>query len=409
MAPRFPRRLVLSGLGATLAAPALAAEPPRDIEGAMDFDEVWRTLDERYGFFHLKATDWNKARALYRPRAIACEDLDSFREVIRQLTAELYDPHTHVNDLPDGAQRTPPFDIWAEWHGGAAMVFDVRDASPAKTAGVRPGDRILKADGVEIGAATAAQAPRCLTRPDPEAQDYALRAAVAGHRARPRTIQVSRGGRTLDLTILATPLPDEPALSFRRLDGGFGYIRVSTFADDKAVEAWDQALAALKDTSGLIVDARRNGGGDTAVARPMMGRLIKQKTRYAYMRRREGRGLSAPWQEFVEPRGPFTYEAPVVVLTDRWSASMAEGFPMGLHGMGRARVVGTPMMQLGAAVFDCRLDRTGVNVQYSGEPVYDAMDRPRWLMRPDVEVTPSPTGEDVILAAGVRELARLTA
>jgi carboxyl-terminal processing protease len=126
------------------------------------------------------------------------------------------------------------------------------------------------------------------------------------------------------------------------------------------------------------------------------------------MRRRQGRGLSAPWQEYVEPRGPFTYESPVVVLTDRWSASMAEGFPMGLHGMGRARVVGTPMMQLGAAVFPCLLDRTGVNVQYSGEPVYDAQDRPRWLMRPDVEVTPSPTGEDVILPAGLKELSRLT-
>jgi carboxyl-terminal processing protease len=97
----------------------------------------------------------------------------------------------------------------------------------------------------------------------------------------------------------------------------------------------------------------------------------------------------------------------VVVLTDRWSASMAEGFPMGLHGMGRARVVGTPMMQLGAAVFDCRLDRTGTDIQYSGEPVYDAMDRPRWLMRPDVEVTPSPAGDDNVLAAGVKELVRL--
>ena len=66
----------------------------------------------------------------------------------------------------------------------------------------------------------------------------------------------------------------------------------------------------------------------------------------------------------------------MVVLTDRWSASMAEGFPMGLHGMGRARVVGTPMMQLGAAVFPPARPHGGAH-QYSGEPVYDAQDRPR--------------------------------
>jgi carboxyl-terminal processing protease len=403
------RRLLIGALAAATTCPALAAQPPREIVAAMDFDEIWRTLDERYCFFHLKATDWRKARSLYRPQAIAADSVDGFREVIRRLLAELYDPHTHVNDLPDGAQRTPPFDIWAEWRGGKAMVFDVRGDSPAQTAGLRPGDRLLKAGDLDIAAASAAQRPLCLQRPDPEADDYALRAAVAGRRARPRTLQIERAGRVIDLEIKATPIPQEPALSSKRLDGGFGYIRISTFGDEKMIEAWDRALVELRESRGLILDARCNGGGDTAIARPMMGRLVKARTRYAYMRRREGHGLSQPWQEFVEPRGPFTYAAPVVVLTDRWSASMAEGFPMGLHGMGRARVVGTPMMQLGAAVFPCLLDRTGVNTQYSAEPVYDAQDRPRWLMRPDVEVAPSAAGEDVILAAGLKELARLTA
>src|SRR4051812_44010762 len=98
------RRLMTSLAAAAMAGPTLAAEPARDIMAAMDFDELWRTLDERYCFFHLKATDWAKARAFYRPRAIASQDMDGFREVVRQLLAELYDPHTHVNDLPEGAQ-----------------------------------------------------------------------------------------------------------------------------------------------------------------------------------------------------------------------------------------------------------------------------------------------------------------
>jgi carboxyl-terminal processing protease len=121
------------------------------------------------------------------------------------------------------------------------------------------------------------------------------------------------------------------------------------------------------------------------------------------MRRRAGRGLSAPWTEWVEPRGPFTYDRPVIVLCDRWSASMAEGFPMGMRGLGRARIVGTPMMQLGAAVFPLRLDRTGFELQYSAEPVYDVADRPRWQLQPDVLV---PDGAD-ILAAGLAEARRM--
>lgn len=134
----------------------------------------------------------------------------------------------------------------------------------------------------------------------------------------------------------------------------------------------------------------------------MMGRFVAEARPYAYMRRREGASLSDRWVETVEPRGPFTYRGPVVVLTSRWSASMAEGFPMGMKDIGRATIVGTPMMGLGAGVFPLRLDRTGLQLQYSAEPVYDTNDRPRSFFRPDVEVS----GGADILAAGLSVLER---
>jgi carboxyl-terminal processing protease len=163
---------------------------------------------------------------------------------------------------------------------------------------------------------------------------------------------------------------------------------------------WPSSFAL--DTPRLIIDLRQNGGGDTAVARPIMGRFITARKPHARMRRREGDHLSDGWTETADPRGPFTHTAPVVVLTTRWSARMAEGFPMGMRGLGRATIVGTPMMRVGAAVFPLRLDLTGIELQYSAEPVYDVHDQPRWLLRPDIEVAPR---ED-ILAAGVALLQR---
>ncbi len=134
-----------------------------------------------------------------------------------------------------------------------------------------------------------------------------------------------------------------------------------------------------------------------------MGRFITAAKPYAKMRRRDGRALGAFWTEIVEPRGPFTYAKPVVVLCDRWSASMAEGFPMGMRAICGAGIVGTPMMGLSAAVFPLRLDRTGIDGQYSAEPVYDVEGRPRSAFLPDVIV---PDGKD-ILAAGTAELRRI--
>ena len=123
------------------------------------------------------------------------------------------------------------------------------------------------------------------------------------------------------------------------------------------------------------------------------------------MRRRSGQGvgLTDPWTEYVDPQGPFTYEKPVVVLQNHWSASMAEGFPMGMKGIGRAVTVGTETMGLGAAVFPLRLDRTGISINYSAEPVYDVKCTTRGKLKPDV---PTPPGAD-ILAAGIKELKRL--
>lgn len=73
---------------------------------------------------------------------------------------------------------------------------------------------------------------------------------------------------------------------------------------------------------------------------------------------------------------------------------------MGMRGIGRAVIVGTPMMRVGAAVFPLRLDRTGLELQYSAEPVYDVLDRPRWLLDPDIVVK----GGGDILATAVTTL-----
>ena len=398
------RRRFCAAAAAVIALPAAA--PPRDTIFADDFDELWTTLAARYCYFGDKATDWLRVRQLYRPRAVAAADGDAFAEVVRQVLAELYDAHTHLSDPADGTPRWPPYDLLVAADGGAAKVVAVRAASAAALAGINFGDRITAVDGVPVAEATARQLPRCLRRPDPAAAAHALNVALAGRRGTARRLTLISGDRpprTVDLPLLAAPpLPD---LGFERLDGGIGLITIRSFGDSATVAAFDAALVALREAPGLIIDVSDNGGGDTAVARPIMGRFITATKPYATMRRRSGAGLSAPWTEYVAPRGPFTYPAPVVVLAGPWSGSMAEGFPMGMKGIGRARVVGQPMMGLGAAVFGLRLDRTGIAAQYSAEPVYDIHGVARSRFQPDVPVA----ADGDRRAAGRAELARMIA
>lgn len=398
----FLTRRAFCGAGIALAAtPGWAAEPLHDVTFVEDFDELWRTLGERYCFLTDKQTDWDRVRSFYRPMALAAEDNAAFTDVVRRVLAELYDAHTHLSDPPDGAPRWPLFDLLAERAGDMVRIAAIESGSVAADAGLKIGDRIIAIDGRPIETVIRDLMPKCLVEPDPAADAYTINVAVAGYRGKARLLSVSStGGTSRTVPLPIKKWPDLPDVESRMLPGGIGYIVIRSFSDTATADSFDEALANLRDASGLIIDVRENGGGDTAVARPIMGRFIGERKAYAIMRRRAGAGLSAPWTEYVDPKGPFTYSKPVVVLTSHWSGSMAEGFAMGMRDIGRATVVGTKMMGLGAAVFPIRLDRTGIQAQYSGEPVYDTKDRPRWQFVPDVEVV---DGSD-ILAAGIAEV-----
>lgn len=397
------RRSVLGGALAFAAAPALAREPERDVSFAQDFDEMWRTLAERYCFFGEKATDWTKVRSVYRPQAIAAPSWEAFAHVLKRALAELYDPHTTLRNGPDGLARVPPFDLMVARAPGGLRVTAVQADSAAMDAGIAIGDLLTAIDGTPVDTAIRAAALRCLRRPDPAADAFVIGSVAAGRRAMPRRFSVRRGDAPArDVALPLKQRGERPDVAHQLLADGIGLIAIRSFSDDAAIAAFDAALTAFRDAPALLIDVRGNGGGDTAVARPIMGRFITARMPYAYMRRRAGAGLGERWTEYVEPRGPFTYTRPVIVLCDHWSGSMAEGFPMGMRGLGRATIVGTPMMGLGAAVFPLRLDRSGIDLQYSAEPVYDVRDRPRWTMRPDVVV---PDGTD-ILAAGIVEAKR---
>lgn len=415
------RRNLLRGsaaLAATHAFPASllqAAGSGQPVSFVRDFDNLWQTLAKQYCFFGEKQTDWNAVRLLYRPQAMAARTRDELANVLGRVLAEVYDAHTYLRQVrghPLGSsyfdsQRSPYFDLWVEpKEGTLALVTSVRDGSAAADAGILPGDVITAIDGRPIGELAARFMPRCLVKPDPEALAFALNLAVSGRRQQPRTVIIGSGigsERQVDLPLKETV--QRPDFESRQLTEGFGCIVIRSFANMAMVAQFDAALLAFRDTPGLIIDVRENGGGDTAIASPIMGRFITEPKPYALMRSRKGDGLSAAWTEMVHPRGPFTYNAPVVILTSRWSASMAEGFPMGMRGLGRATIVGTPMMRVGAAVFNKLLKHSRIRYQYSAEPVYDVEGQPRWLLEPDVLVR----GDEDTMAVGITCLRRAVA
>ena len=379
--------------GATSPAPAQT--------GTTDADLLWSFVKHHYAYLDAKQTDWDAAGRYYRAKyASAGGDRARFG-VLEAMLDELYDAHSHLDSNYADSWRLPAFNVWAQPRDGRIVITDVR---PGTALEPLLGSEILAIDGRPPSAAIAARLPRFLRHPDPAATQWALLSALSGRHDTPVRITIRDGSGVRDVQIAAAGNPSGPSqpVTSRRVENDVGVIGITSFGDASTVAAFDKALAGFHDTKALVIDVRENSGGDTDVTLPIMGRFLARRKQYAWMARREGKSLGPRWPEFIDPRGPWTYRGKVVVLVDRWTESVAEGFAMGLQETRGAIVVGTPMAGLGAAVLKTHLPQNDVDVQISAEPVYSLDGRPRSVFQPTIPIDLTQArGVDPIFAAGL--------
>ena len=396
-----PKRLVwLLALAAAPAvcAPAVRAQAPPDSAAfGADFDAMWTFVADDYAYPERVVADWPAVRRLYRPEAVAAPTRRAFVGVLERALAELADAHAHLGtNTPESPRLVPSgSDVRAEWNEvevgiREAFVRDVRAGSEAERTGLLPSARIDSLDGRSIREATDARLPRTRTRVDEATDNWALNAALAGRHGRPVRLVLS-DGQSLTFTPGETQLPDG-LLTFEVRPDSIGVVRIlNSLGDARLIAAWDSALVALRGTRGLILDLRDTpGGGNTVVARGLMGRLVADERPYQrHERPSEERetGVRHTWLELVSPRGPFTYTAPVAVAVGPWTASMGEGIAIGLDGMCRAAVTGLPMAGLLGALGETRLPNTGIVVRIPTERLTHVEGYPREAFMPSLHHT----------------------
>lgn len=187
----------------------------------------------------------------------------------------------------------------ADSEGYICVVAPIED-TPAAKAGIRPGDRITKVDGVSYSGAQLDEAVQKMRGP-------------AGQTV---TLTVLRDGKEKEYTMKRANIVMQTVKS-ELLDGDIAYIRITSFekntAEDFRKALRDFEVAGVK---GLIVDLRDNPGGlvDSAVA--VADELLPAGT-VAYTQNRQGD------KEYYKTKGSGT-NLPYVLLINGGSASASE-------------------------------------------------------------------------------------
>ncbi|MBS9775354.1 S41 family peptidase [Candidatus Gracilibacteria bacterium] len=136
------------------------------------------------------------------------------------------------------------------------MIFE---GSGAKEAGLQKGDIVTKANNIDIVDMDLTEAIEKIKGP-------------AGTKV---TLEIIREGKFEPFSVEVTRKKiDIPSVEHKKLDNNIGYIKINTFGEHTANDVV-KSLVELKDTKGLIIDLRNNGGGYLESAGAILSNFIE--------------------------------------------------------------------------------------------------------------------------------------
>ncbi|UCC72375.1 MAG: S41 family peptidase [Gemmatimonadota bacterium] len=281
------------------------------------FQEVVRTISDRY--------------------VEEVEPADLYDMAVEGLIDELGDPHTTLLRPEDYSQLRL---TTTGNYGGLGIRIDERDGwitvvqtlpnTPADRAGLRPGDRLIEADGVSMADWTPDEAVRVLRGP----------------KGAPVDLKIVRFGvpDPIPVRIVRDEIHVEYVTSFM-YDDEIGYVLHQQFSANSAEEI-RSAIRALQQqgASALILDLRDNPGGLLEEGVAVSDLFLKGGAEVVETRSR----IPDQNETYFADRRPVDPDLPVVVLVNVYSASASEIVAGALQDHDRALVLGTPTFGKGS-------------------------------------------------------------
>jgi carboxyl-terminal processing protease len=360
-----------------------------DAEKICGLAEFWKEASYNFAYFdHTPDLDWDAAFREYVPKVIATKSTKEYYRVMMKFAALLKDGHTGVyppKELmgPDQYDRAP---ISARPIGRQVFVTNVEkrllDTVPL-------GSEILAVDGIPTQtylleqvipfvssstehalweAAVIGWAPLgfglAVGEPGSEVI-FSIRTSAGEKRNVRMTRDAEKRAAAGQLEMMTEDsLMPKTLLDNRWLEQGVLYVALNSFGDGQIVDRFkNQVVPELAKAKGVILDIRRNGGGNTPYATAILDYFVDQPLRGPAWTTREhvatykawasigdanyaryGKGAVWKENEYMEfkPSSVPKFLGPVVVLISCYTGSAAEDFVIFVDGLANFTTVGEP-------------------------------------------------------------------
>lgn len=322
--------------------------------------KAWAEVKYNFANFDLVPNlNWDSLYVAYIPKVTATTNVIDYYKVLQNFYQPLRDGHTGIS-FPGAYMKNEwngALPIEVRWIKDKAIVVTNTSNKPGEK-DIMSGAELVEWNGVPLQEHIKKNISPYLnfsTSQDSIARTYGFALTTGKAGSTVPLIFKTPEGKTLkqEMTYKAVERfwDRNPLVTFEILEGNIGYLQINSFNDEIVVNKFDSLFSSIAKTNALIIDVRKNGGGNGNNGFEILGSLTDKPFYPGKAVIREYKSVGRAWgqPESVEieswdwkPYKNQLYTKPVIVLTSAATYSAAEDFTATFQSMERGIVIGEP-------------------------------------------------------------------
>lgn len=249
-----------------------------------DFIEFWTDINNNYAYLDQQKIDWKKVKEIYEPKTDNISNDYEFIQFLENVLNELYNGHSSLNVNLKTSNRLIPSgsDIYVEKLEDKFYIKDLRKGFGADLSGLKIGMEVKLFNRKPIDEQLSKFLPKFTDAPNKKMYQYALDMLFAGTHDTNREITIIENGIETKYFPITYRNREDELLYKKILNTNTAYIKINnSLGNNNLIKEFDKSLDSLYSYKNLVIDLTETpGGGNTTVARSIMGRFINKKLPY---------------------------------------------------------------------------------------------------------------------------------